>query len=75
MTGPGGVLLAYTLTTPGGVAWGDGTNGQLGFGVTGAGMAAANEQATAIDGTLALADAQAATTGAYADTVVITLLP
>jgi len=74
MTGPGGTL-AYTLTTPGGVAWGDGTNGQPGYGVTGAGMAAANEQATPIDGTVALAAAQAATTGTYTDTVVITLLP
>ena len=75
MTGPGGAQLAYTLTTPGGVAWGDGTNGQPGYGVTGAGMLPANEQATAIDGTVALAAAQAAGVGAYNDTVVITLLP
>jgi spore coat protein U-like protein len=75
MTGPGGVELAYTLTKPGGVAWGDGTNGQSGYGVTGAGMLPANEQATAIDGTILLADAQAAPVGTYTDTVVITLLP
>ena len=75
MTGPGGAQLAYTLTTPLGAAWGDGNNGQTGFGVIGTGMAAANEQATAIDGTVALAAAQAAATGAYSDTVLITLLP
>ena len=75
MTGPGGAQLAYLLTTPGGVAWGDGTNGQTGYGVTGAGMLPANEQATPIDGTVALAAAQAAPVGSYVDTVVITLLP
>jgi len=75
MTGPGGALLAYSLTTPGGVAWGDGTNGQPGYGVTGAGMQPADEQATPIDGTVALAAAQAAPIGAYSDTVLITLLP
>ena len=75
MTGPGGAQLAYSLTTPGGVAWGDGTNGQPGYGVTGAGMQPADEQATPIDGTVALAAAQAAPVGGYVDTVVITLLP
>ena len=75
MTGPGGAQLAYSLTTPGGVAWGDGTNGQPGHGVTGAGMLPANEQATPIDGTVALAAAQLAPVGGYVDTVVITLLP
>lgn len=75
MTGPGGATLAYSLTTPGGAAWGDGTNSQPGFGATGAGMAVANEVTTPIDGTVALAAAQAATVGAYVDTVLITLLP
>jgi len=75
MTGPGGAQLAYSLSTPGGAAWGDGTNGQPGYGVTGAGMALANEQATPIDGTVALAAAQAAGVGTYNDTVLITLLP
>lgn len=78
MIGPGGAgvdELAYALTTPALAAWGDGTNGQPGFGAVGAGMAAVNEQTTVITGTVALADAQAATAGAYSDTVVITLLP
>ena len=38
MTGPSNAQLAYTLVTPDGVAWGDGTNGQNGYGVTGEGM-------------------------------------
>ncbi len=75
MTGPGAVLLAYSLTAPDTNLWGDGTNGQPGFGVTGAGMGVPDEQATTITGTVALTAAQAATTGAYTDTVVITLLP
>jgi spore coat protein U-like protein len=75
MTGPGGAQLAYTLETPGGVAWGDGSNNQPGYGVTGAGMLPANEQTTPIDGTVTLAAAQAAPVGAYSDVVVITLLP
>lgn len=75
MTGPGGALLAYRLVTPGGVAWGDGTNGQPGYSVTGAGMLPINEQTTPIDGTVTVAAAQAAPVGPYADTVVITLLP
>lgn len=74
MTGAGGTL-AYSLTAPDTNLWGDGTNGQPGFGVVGAGMGVPDEQATTITGTVALADAQAAATGAYADTVVITLLP
>ena len=75
MTGPGGAQLAYTLVTPGGVAWGDGTNGQLGYSVTGAGMLPDDEQTTPIDGTVTVAAAQAAPVGDYADTVLVTLLP
>lgn len=75
MTGPAGALLPYTIATPAATAWGDGTNGQTGFGVVGAGMALADEQATPIAGTVTLAAAQAAAVGAYVDTVVITLLP
>jgi len=75
MTGPAGVKLPYTINTPAGNAWGDGTNGQTGFGVIGAGMALGNEQATAIAGTVTLVAAQAAAVGAYVDTVLITLLP
>ena len=75
MTGPGNALLAYRLVTPAGVAWGDGTNGQPGYSVTGAGMLPANEQTSPIDGTVRVAAAQAAPVGDYADTVVVTLLP
>lgn len=77
MIGPGGAgadELGYVLTV-GGVTVGDDSNGATGLAVVGAGMGAANEQTTTIDGTVALADAQAATAGAYTDTVVITLLP
>ena len=76
MIGGGGTdELAYSLTTPTAALWGDGANGQPGFGVLGAGMGAADEQTTVITGTIVLADAQAAPVGAYNDTVVITLLP
>jgi len=78
MIGPGGVgvdELDYELRTPASALWGDGTNGQPGYGVTGAGMGAADEQTTTITGTILLADAQAAAVGAYTDLVVITLLP
>ena len=75
MQSAGGDTLAYSLTTPGGVAWGNGLNGQPGYGVTGAGMQAADEQATPILGTIALAAAQAAPIGSYSDIVQITLLP
>ena len=72
---PGGATLAYSLTAPGGGTWGDGPNGAPVFAVTGAGMAAAAEVTTIIDGTVTLADAQAANVGAYTDTVTITMLP
>lgn len=78
MIGPGGAgvdELDYTLTTPAAALWGDGTNGQPGLGVTGAGMGPLDEQTTVITGTIALADAQAAAVGAYTDVVTITLLP
>lgn len=75
MTSPEGALLAYSLTKPDSTAWGDGSNGQPGFGVTGQGMANADEQTTVITGTVALSDAQAAPVGAYSDTVQISLLP
>jgi len=76
MQGPAGALLAYSLTPPGGGTWGDGLNGAPVFAVTGAGMALpADEQTTVIDGTLTLANAQAANVGAYTDVVLITMLP
>ena len=75
MQGPGGALLAYSLTAPGGGTWGDGPNGAPVFGVVGAGMAIAAEQTTTIDGTVTLANAQAANVGAYTDLVLITMLP
>ena len=74
MIGTGGEL-DYELRTPASALWGDGTNGQPGYGVTGAGMGAADEQTTTITGTILLADAQAAAVGAYTDLVLITLLP
>jgi len=75
MQGPGGALLAYSLTGPLGVTWGDGPNGAPVLGVTGAGMAIGAEQTTVIDGTVILANAQAANVGAYTDVVLITMLP
>lgn len=75
MQGPGGATLAYSLTAPGGGTWGDGGNGAPVFNVVGAGMAAAAEQTTVIDGTVTLANAQAANVGAYTDVVLITMLP
>lgn len=75
MTGPGGATLAYSLTAPGGGTWGDGLNGAPVLNVVGAGMALAAEQTTTIDGTVTLANAQAANVGAYTDVVLITMLP
>ena len=75
LTGPGGVTMGYSLTAPGGGTWGDGTNGAPIFGVTGAGMGAADEQTTTIDGTILLAAVESAPVGLYNDTVLITLLP
>lgn len=75
MTGPGGALLAYSISKPDNSAWGDGSNGQSGLGVTGQGMANADEQTTVVTGTVTLSDAQAAPVGSYSDTVQISLLP
>ena len=75
MTGPGDALLAYSLTKPDNSAWGDGSNGQPGLGVTGQGMANADVQTTVVTGTVTLSDAQDAPVGAYSDTVQISLLP
>lgn len=78
MIGPGGAgvdELDYTLETPAAALWGDTANGQPGLAVVGAGMGAGDEQTSTVTGTIALADAQAATAGVYADVVTITLLP
>jgi spore coat protein U-like protein len=69
MAGPN--PLPYTLTDDLDVLWGDDTNGATSRALTGAGMGLPAQQSTIIRGTLALIDAQAATIGAYSDTVLI----
>lgn len=71
----GALPLVYNLYTDGtfGTIWGDGTGTTATVPVAGTGMA--NVGNTTVFGRIPLAAAQAAVTGIYTDTVLVTILP
>jgi spore coat protein U-like protein len=71
----GAIPLAYNLYTDNtfGTIWGDGTGTTSTVPVAGTGMA--NIGTTTVFGRIPLADAQAAVTGIYNDSVLVTILP
>ena len=71
----GAIPLAYNLFTDNtfGTIWGDGTGTTSTVPVAGTGMA--NVGTTIVYGRIPLAAAQAAVTGTYIDTVLVTILP
>ena len=71
----GAIPLAYNLFTDNtfGTIWGDGTGTTSTVGIAGLGMA--NVGNTVVYGRIPLAAAQAAVTGIYTDTVLVTILP
>ena len=70
-----GNSLVYNLYTDNtyGTVWGDGLGGTATVGIAGTGIG--NIGTTTVFGRIPLAAAQAAITGVYTDTVLVTILP